>query len=345
MKIPPVRGIASPFRGATTNRKENEMNESALVIPHPNQSLPTLTSNAAKIDEIKSQVNLIQQVMKEVMKEGEHYGIIPGCGDKPALLKPGAEKLMLTFRLSNDLLVKTIDLPGFHREYRVKVTLYAPNGQRLGTGVGSCSSMESKYRFRTGPVEDTGRQVPKAYWENRGSDAGKAQAIIGGKGYSVKKIDGVWKIVRQGERVEHDNPADHYNTCLKMAKKRALVDAVLTSTAASDIFTQDIDDDPELYGEDGKSDTFATERHLSTNGNGMEPVPGQNHVVPPGPAQPEEPWSQDEIFAYIAMKSLRHEHGEDGTIYVFPDFSDTAARAWLKDHGFKWDSKGKRWFL
>ena len=49
-------------------------------------------------------------------------------------------------------------------------------------------------------------------------------------------------IAKGGEKVEHDNPADHYNTVLKMAKKRALVDAVLTATAASDIFTQDLED-------------------------------------------------------------------------------------------------------
>lgn len=38
-------------------------------------------------------------------------------------------------------------------------------------------------------------------------------------------------------------PEKHYNTILKMAKKRAFVDAVLTATAASDIYTQDLDDD------------------------------------------------------------------------------------------------------
>ena len=42
-------------------------------------------------------------------------------------------------------------------------------------------------------------------------------------------------------RVEHDNPADYYNTALKMAKKRAQVDATLTVTAASDFFTQDLE--------------------------------------------------------------------------------------------------------
>jgi hypothetical protein len=42
--------------------------------------------------------------------------------------------------------------------------------------------------------------------------------------------------------LEHDNPADQYNTVRKMAKKRALVDAVITATNASCIFTQDIED-------------------------------------------------------------------------------------------------------
>ena len=41
-------------------------------------------------DKIKAQVALIQDVMKSVMKDGEHYGVIPGCGKKPSLLKPGA---------------------------------------------------------------------------------------------------------------------------------------------------------------------------------------------------------------------------------------------------------------
>jgi len=36
--------------------------------------------------------------------------------------------------------------------------------------------------------------------------------------------------------------ADVYNVVLKQAKKRALVDAVLTATAASDHFTQDLED-------------------------------------------------------------------------------------------------------
>lgn len=201
-----------------------------------------MTQDAMTPATVVNQVQLIQHVMEKVMKENEHYGKIPGCGNKPSLLKAGAEKLSLTFRLSPSYDVNQKDLPGGHREYYVKCTLtHIPTGSVFGEGVGACSTMEAKYRFRTGEVEFTGKPVPKDYWTNRDIK------LIGGKGFSTKKNDdGRWEIVRAGEKVEHDNPADYYNTVLKMAKKRAHVDAVLTATAASDIFTQDIEDMPEV---------------------------------------------------------------------------------------------------
>ena len=39
------------------------------------------------VDDVKAQIELIQQVMKAVMQEGSHFGVIPGCGDKPSLFK------------------------------------------------------------------------------------------------------------------------------------------------------------------------------------------------------------------------------------------------------------------
>ena len=199
------------------------------------------------VSNIRAQVNLIQEMMREVMKQDEHYGVIPGTGNKPTLLKAGAEKLILTFRLVPDIEETVIDMSNGHREYRVKVKIYTQNGILLGAGVGSCTTMEGKYRFRTGPVELTDTLVPKEYWNLRKESPGKAQELIGGKGFTTKKNDSnQWVIAMQGDKVEHDNPADYYNTCLKMAKKRALVDACLTVTAASDIFTQDIEDMPEV---------------------------------------------------------------------------------------------------
>ncbi len=196
------------------------------------------------VQQVLTHLALIQQIMSATMKEGEHYGRIPGCGDKPTLLKPGAEKLCLTFRLAPAYDVQERQLEGGHREYRVTTTLTSITTQVLiGQGVGSCSTMEGEYRFRAGAAEATARPVPRAYWDIRQDDPAKAQELIGGRGFTVKKVDGQgWMVAKGGEKVETDNPADHYNTVLKMAKKRALVDAVLTTTAASDIFTQDLEE-------------------------------------------------------------------------------------------------------
>ncbi len=201
-------------------------------------------SAAMSVQQVLGQVALIQQIMATAMKDGEHYGRIPGCGDKPTLLKPGAEKLCLTFRLAPTYELDERNLDRDHREYRVQCTLSSIlTGAFLGQGVGTCSTMENKYRFRSGAAEPTDRPVPRAYWDLRQEDPAKAQELLGGKGFTTKKVDGKgWMVAKGGEKVENDNPADSYNTVLKMAKKRALVDAVLTATAASDIFTQDLED-------------------------------------------------------------------------------------------------------
>lgn len=198
------------------------------------------------VADMRGQVALIQEVMASVMKKDEHYGTIPGT-NKPSLLKAGAEKLIMTFRLVPDVEEQTIEFDNGHRECRVKVKLYTQNGIYLGSGVGSCSTMEGKYRFRTGPTELTANAVPKEYWDARKTNPAEAQKLLGGPGHVAKKNDhGEWVIAIQGDKVEHDNPADYYNTVLKMAKKRALVDACLTVTAASDIFTQDVEDMTEV---------------------------------------------------------------------------------------------------
>ncbi len=115
--------------------------------------------------------------------------------------------------------------------------------------------MEGKYRFRTGPVEFMGRPVPKEYWDARKENPSRAKELLGGNGFSTKKNPDTWtwEIVAQGDRIEHDNPADYYNTCLKIAKKRAHVDGTLSATGASDMFTQDVEDMPEVIPQEEKN--------------------------------------------------------------------------------------------
>ena len=50
-------------------------------------------------DDIRAQINLIQEVMRGVMKVNIHFGTIPGT-TKPTLYKAGAEKLLSTFRIA-----------------------------------------------------------------------------------------------------------------------------------------------------------------------------------------------------------------------------------------------------
>jgi hypothetical protein len=192
--------------------------------------------------EIKSQVQLIQEVMQAVMQEGYHYGVIPGT-EKPTLLKPGAEKLTTTFRLAPLIHVEARELGNGHREYQVRCTLvHIPTARVYGEGVGSCSTLESRYRYR-----NADRTCP--YCGRSTIIKGKAE--YGGGwlcfqrkgGCGAKFADQDTSIVSQAAgRVENADLADTYNTVLKMAKKRALVDATLTATAASDIFTQDLED-------------------------------------------------------------------------------------------------------
>jgi hypothetical protein len=182
-------------------------------------------------NDVLEQVAVIQDLMGSAMKDNHHFGVIPGCGDKPTLLKPGAEKLCFMFRLRPDFETVVKDLGKGHREYQVTCTLFHQgNGEARGMGVGSASTMESRYRFRTERIGTP----PKEYWKDRDPKLLPPNS-------SVQKKAGQWAVVR---KVEHDAPADYYNTCWKIAKKRSFVDAVITTLACSDIFAQDLEDLP-----------------------------------------------------------------------------------------------------
>lgn len=199
------------------------------------------------VETIKHQIQVIQEVMAQAMVKDTHYGVIPGCGDKPTLLKAGAEKLCLTFRLSPTYTVTKTELGGGHREYEVRCTLtHIPSGQVFGEGVGICSTHESKYRYRKAE-----RTCPSC----GASSIIKGKAEYGGGWLCFAKKGGCGAKFSDNDdsitgqivgRVENPDIADSYNTVLKIAKKRAHVDAVLTATAASDIFAQDLEDLPHV---------------------------------------------------------------------------------------------------
>lgn len=203
----------------------------------------TLPDMKTEIHRLKYQVQLVQQAMKEVMVSDVHYGIIPGT-KKPTLYKSGAEKLCLLFRLRPSFKCEERDLGAGHKQYTFECQLHDAKGGYIGQGVGSCSTLEAKYRWRRGEGVNTGKSLPNGYWDLKKTNAPKAQAMLGGKGFFPKKDEnGAWMIFKDGgDKMENPDIADVYNTCYKIAKKRCFVDATLTCTGASDCFDQDLDD-------------------------------------------------------------------------------------------------------
>jgi hypothetical protein len=177
------------------------------------------------VTDVRKQVNLIQNVMKSVMEEGVHYGTIPGT-NKPTLYKPGAEKLMMTFRLRAEY----DELPGSIEEkdfisYKIECRLFSiETGQEVGSGRGTCNSREKKYKTRT-------------VYANKATDEEKE---IGKLEKRPAQNGGSYEVY-----VVPQDPWDLQNTIYKMSCKRANGAAILNTTAASDIFSQDIEDLPE----------------------------------------------------------------------------------------------------
>ncbi|MDH4581421.1 hypothetical protein E8F20_05965 [Pseudomonas sp. BN415] len=173
--------------------------------------------------EIRQRVNLVQEVMQGIMKRDTHYGTIPGT-PKPTLYKPGAEVLCVTFRVAQEYEIEDLSTADMAR-YRVTcIGVHQTTGIKLGEGVGECSSGEEKYKWRGAICSEEFDATPEnmrriKFSKYRGAVEKKAQV-----------------------RTE---AADLANTVLKMACKRAMIAMTLNVTAASDIFTQDIEDLPE----------------------------------------------------------------------------------------------------
>jgi hypothetical protein len=89
------------------------------------------------VTEVKSQVNKIQELMRDLTQEGIHYGESYPGDVKKNLLKPGADKLCFMFRLKPDFLQEIIDLPGGHMKVITRCQIYhIESAHKIAEGVG-----------------------------------------------------------------------------------------------------------------------------------------------------------------------------------------------------------------
>jgi hypothetical protein len=187
---------------------DNGGNRKVIPIKERNVEVNLVPSLAISLTEAKERIDLLEQFVKEMMKEGLDYGMIKGFR-KPTLLKPGAEKLCDIFGFSKHVnIVNRIENweEGIFA-YEVKVTLVSKQtGYMEAEGIGTCNNKE--------------------------------QAFI------------------------NQDPFSLVNTLLKMAKKRALIDAVLSATRASGLFTQDIEDFPKDNPQNKGGEAPVTDKQL-----------------------------------------------------------------------------------
>ncbi len=206
--------------------------------------------NRAILQQETEQRNLLGEYVKTNMVENTDYGVIPGTKNR-TLLKPGAEKLIDLFRCTPEYefieKIEDFDKPMFHYLIHCKV-VSRESGVVIAEGFGSCNSREGKYRWR---MED--RKCPKCGMpaikkskfpprEDPTADPGwYCHAKASGCGANFSSGDQTIEAQSQG-RVENDDVATVVNTILKMAKKRAAVDAAISLARCSDMFTQDAED-------------------------------------------------------------------------------------------------------
>lgn len=125
--------------------------------------------------------NEITQLIVKALKKGVDYGLVPGTKGKETLFKAGSERLQKAFgchtrfeivekEIEHDRVVEWSKLQwnnntrrreettgrslGLYR-YVVRATVIGPTGTAVGSGLGSCSTLESKYVDRPRDLENT----------------------------------------------------------------------------------------------------------------------------------------------------------------------------------------------
>ena len=176
----------------------------------------------AQVKSTMDKIKQFQHVVMSTLEEGQDYGRIAGI-NKPILFKSGAEKLMMLMGLRTefDIIDSTRDFQNGFFQYQVKCRVL--RGDTVITeGLGSCNTKEARYARRWMSEKGLPEGLDKNMLPKREKE--------GKYGRYVEYL------------VPNDDPYTLDNTVLKMAKKRALVDAALHVGSLSSIVTQDLED-------------------------------------------------------------------------------------------------------
>jgi hypothetical protein len=165
-------------------------------------------------------IGTFQALVQKTLRQGQDYDTIPGT-NKPTLLKPGAEKINMLMGIVPvyDIDSRIEDFDKGFISYSFKCTLMRGD-MPVSQGVGCCNSLEPKYKYIWAKEEEVPTHLDKSTLKTKNDRYGR---------YTQYQI-------------ENPEIAGLANTIMKMAKKRAYVDATLQVAALSDVFTQDLED-------------------------------------------------------------------------------------------------------
>lgn len=202
----------------------------------------------ARLAMLKKGRERIATIQRELMDRDVDYGTIPGT-PKPSLFKPGAEKLCNLYGFVADFTADRVigdgaAAPALAYTTRCELHLGDVAGPVVAVGYGSANSWERKHRYRTGERAcPTCGALGTLLKSKRGKPEWFCWTKKGGCG-AIFPMDAPAVVGQVVGDVENPDPWDLDTTLLKMAEKRAHVDATLRACAASGLFTQDVEDLP-----------------------------------------------------------------------------------------------------
>lgn len=251
---------------------------------------------AAKLQHLKRGQERIRIIQRELMTEGEDFGNMPGT-DKPGLFKAGAEKLGMFYGLKATFEPTVVagdgvTAPTIRVQMRCLLHVGNADGPVVAEGFGAANSWERKHRYRRAqracPACGTSGSIRRSkFADKKTGDFGwycREESCKAGFTSNAPEI-----VHQEQGDVQNPDPYDLENTLLKMAKKRAHVDATLTATATSGLFSQDLeeggDEPPAPRGKAAAAPSRAP-------GEGSEPQAQRGR----GPAQPPSRAGEDDVI-------------------------------------------------
>jgi hypothetical protein len=216
------------------------MNEEGIhIIEKP--KVPQVTPES--IQETMQSISLFQDMVREILVRDIDYGRIPGT-PQDSLWDPGASKTISSFNCyCGQRRILRLD----DNETRIVVCVEVPLisrrlQQEVGSGIGAASTLETKYKYRwvAHPKEwGYDDDAIKTFKTKRGREDGRETTLY---------------------RIPNPEHSELLNTIIKMASKRAEVDAAESLPGVSSVLRQMFSGKPIPKGRQTAEDDYSSPR-------------------------------------------------------------------------------------